>query len=332
MTVYTLFGSSGGDVLVADTNTYTMGVEFKVSVPGCTLTGIGWYSAPGAGSLPETIALFTVSGTLVHSEAASWSGAAGTGKVWAAFSSPPALTASAAYVAAVYSSGGFNWYSGTHHYWDTGAGAGGISSGPLSAPDNAGSANGQDIFDSSGPLAFPSSSFQATNYWVDPEVTVPGGVSHTATASLTVTPGFSAGRARGKYRAGALTVTPSFSAGRTRGHYRAGTLLVVPAFGAARSMAHVRQASLLVTPSFLAVPSGGEAPQRQTGSWWGLDSVLKESREEFEAFISRPPLACPVDGEPLRPPPGTPSGSGIELYCPYCGWQYPRDYVRPQRP
>ena len=69
-----------------------------------------------------------------------------------------------------------------------------------------------------------------------------------------------------------------------------------------------------------------------TGSWWGLDNVLKESREEFDAFVSRPPLACPDDGEPLKPAPATVSASGIELYCTYCGWQYPRDYERPQRP
>jgi hypothetical protein len=67
------------------------------------------------------------------------------------------------------------------------------------------------------------------------------------------------------------------------------------------------------------------------GSWWGLDSVLKQSREEFDEYRSRPPVACPVDGEPLRPPPVTVSASGIELWCPYCFWRYPRDYVAPQR-
>lgn len=71
---------------------------------------------------------------------------------------------------------------------------------------------------------------------------------------------------------------------------------------------------------------------QQRGSWWGLDSVFKQSREEFQEFISRPPLACPDDGEPLMPPPATVSGSGIELYCRYCGWQYPRDWVAPSRP
>jgi hypothetical protein len=70
----------------------------------------------------------------------------------------------------------------------------------------------------------------------------------------------------------------------------------------------------------------------QTGSWWGLDSVLKQNAVEFENFVSNPPVACPDDGEPLRPAPNTVAGAGVELYCKFCGWQYPRDYVRPERP
>jgi hypothetical protein len=72
--------------------------------------------------------------------------------------------------------------------------------------------------------------------------------------------------------------------------------------------------------------------QPETGSWWGLHSVFEQSRQEFEAFVSRPPVACPVDGEPLRYAPATASGSGKERYCPYCGWSYPGDYTTPMRP
>lgn len=60
----------------------------------------------------------------------------------------------------------------------------------------------------------------------------PSGTSHTATASLTVTPTFSASRTRGRYRTGSLTVTPSFTAARTRGKYRTGLLTVSPSFSA----------------------------------------------------------------------------------------------------
>ena len=55
----------------------------------------------------------------------------------------------------------------------------------------------------------------------------------------------------------------------------------------------------------------------QQGSWWGLHSVFEQSRQEFEAFASRPPVACPNCGEPLSYAPATKSGSGVERYCPY---------------
>lgn len=70
----------------------------------------------------------------------------------------------------------------------------------------------------------------------------------------------------------------------------------------------------------------------ETGSWWGLDTVFKQSRQEFDAYVSRPPMACPNDGEPLRNAPATMAGSGCQLYCPFDGWQYPRDHHPPQRP
>ena len=70
---------------------------------------------------------------------------------------------------------------------------------------------------------------------------------------------------------------------------------------------------------------------QQTGSWWGLDSVFKESRQEFDAYWSRPPVECPRCTEPLTPAPSTASGSGIELFCRFDGWQFPRDFERPVR-
>ena len=57
----------------------------------------------------------------------------------------------------------------------------------------------------------------------------------------------------------------------------------------------------------------------------GLDlySTLVEQSEYITYYKSVPPVACPRDGEPLRL--GPPSQPGV-LYCPYDGWQYPRDY------
>lgn len=172
MTSYTLFGQSGGTTESGDTADYTMGVQFQVSQTA-TLAAIWFFSPTSANELPETIALFAVSGTsLVHSESASWSGIAGSGWVRAAFSSPPSLSASTGYKACILKTGAGNFYSATGAYWSSGAGSGGITNGPLSAPNNGGADGGQDTFNASASLTYPASSFNAANYWVDPEVSV----------------------------------------------------------------------------------------------------------------------------------------------------------------
>lgn len=110
----------------------------------------------------------------------------------------------------------------------------------------------------------------------------------------------------------ALTVTPSFTVASARGHYRSG--------------------SLPVTPSFTVATSGGgsaAALARPQGGWWQLDAIIKDARQELEFYATQPPAACPRCGEPLRPAPPSDSGSGVELYCRFDGWQYPRDWTRP---
>jgi len=69
----------------------------------------------------------------------------------------------------------------------------------------------------------------------------------------------------------------------------------------------------------------------QGGGWWQLHSIIGQAKEEFDFWAERPPMACPRCGEPLRPSPPTDSGAGVELYCLYDGWQYPRDWQRPSR-
>jgi Domain of unknown function (DUF4082) len=231
VTKYTLFSQTGGGTLTSDANDYTMGVQFSVS-QACTLTGIWWYSVSGATALPGTIALYSVSGggsgTLVHSETPSWSGAAGSGWVNAEFSSPPSLTASTNYKACVGISGvAGNWYSSTSNYWSSGAGSGGITNGPLSAPNNAGGDGGQDTFHAGATLTYPATSFSAGNYWVDPEVQ-PSGAANTATGSLTVTPAFAVKKAEAHVQA--MTVTPAFALVKAEGHKQA--LTVTPVFSA----------------------------------------------------------------------------------------------------
>lgn len=58
-------------------------------------------------------------------------------------------------------------------------------------------------------------------------------------------------------------------------------------------------------------------------SWWELDTVLKEQAAYQDYYRTQLPMACPNDGEPLRH--GPPQEPAI-LYCPFDGWQYPRDW------
>jgi hypothetical protein len=172
--VFTLFGQPATPAtLVADATAYDMGVAVTVSRT-VQVNAIWFYSAPGAAVLPQTIALWRVTGpgtgTLITSQAAAWSGAAGSGWVRAAFTSPPAMTTGNQYKPAILQTTVANFYSATAHYWDTGAGAGGITSGPLTAPNNAGADVGQDSFHVTALLSYPDTAFNATNYWVDVEV------------------------------------------------------------------------------------------------------------------------------------------------------------------
>lgn len=56
---------------------------------------------------------------------------------------------------------------------------------------------------------------------------------------------------------------------------------------------------------------------------WDLYSTLQQQAAYAEYYASVPPVACPNDGTPLlQGPPQEPT----ILYCPFDGWQYPRDY------
>jgi|SRR5450756_101452 len=174
-TVYTLFP----EPLVAlptlqnsDTSPYSFAVEFSVSNP-CQLNAIWFYSGSGATDLPSDIALYTASdSTLVHTETATWSGAAGSGSVRAEFASKPTLSAATNYKAVIHQPVSTVWYSATSHYWDTGDGSAGITNGPITAPNNASVTGdgGQCTFLPSTSPGCPVDSFNAGNYWLDPEV------------------------------------------------------------------------------------------------------------------------------------------------------------------
>jgi hypothetical protein len=67
------------------------------------------------------------------------------------------------------------------------------------------------------------------------------------------------------------------------------------------------------------------------GSWWQLLDIRKQAQEEFDWWADNAPFACPRCGEPLRNAPPTESGSSVDKYCNYDGFQFPRDWIRPQK-
>jgi hypothetical protein len=182
-------GSSSGD-----NGSYTMGVTFQVTIIAQQLLGYWWWIAdssqqPG----PFEFALWQVTGSLSGAAATFIPGTTVTsGSLALGWNlvlmpgNPPALTANQEYLAviAVNASGGHTAsYSATSDFFDTGPGAGGITSGPLSAyssrspgtnPDPAN--NGQMVFNSGGTdptVNLPASTFGAANYWLDVQVGVP---------------------------------------------------------------------------------------------------------------------------------------------------------------
>lgn len=176
MTTYTLFGQPASPgTLQSDTAGYELGVEVYVDQPG-QITGVWFFSAPGATVLPAEIAIyFAPAGGLGTNNAASWSGAAGSGWVNASFTTPAVVLPGYRYKVCVGYGGGANWYTSTAHYWDTtGPGASGLTSGPLHAPSSAASSGGgQGTFIATAtPPAYPNSTLNGTNYWIDPIVTV----------------------------------------------------------------------------------------------------------------------------------------------------------------
>lgn len=62
-------------------------------------------------------------------------------------------------------------------------------------------------------------------------------------------------------------------------------------------------------------------------SWEQLLSVYKIDAAQRAYWNNQPPRACPNDGTPLQP---SPEGYDSTLFCPHDGWQYPRDWTRPE--
>ncbi len=173
----TIFGSATPPLIDSgDPNSVQLGVKFTSEVPG-NVTGIRFYKA-AANTGTHIGSLWSAGGTLLAS--ATFTGESASGWQQVSFSKPVAIAANTTYVAAYLAPKGH--YSETNLAFATA----GVSNPPLQALANSVSANG--VYAYSATSVFPTSTWEAENYWVDVDfepapLTAPGQVTNvTATA------------------------------------------------------------------------------------------------------------------------------------------------------
>lgn len=172
MTTYRLWPSTPSPSVAAPkANDVTFATEFVLS-QNQGLFGIWFYSAPGVLVTPSACVIWgvvsqaKVAGTETLSP--TWSGAAGSGWVQCVYPGTVVLLANTRYRVSVYHDASALWRTNTAAYWTTGAGASGISNGPISAYSNATATVGQGV--TSVGYAFPNTGAAGQNFWVDAEV------------------------------------------------------------------------------------------------------------------------------------------------------------------
>jgi hypothetical protein len=147
---------------VADTSSLNLGVKFTTDVNGW-IAGIRFYK--GTGNAGTHIgSLWNSSGTLLGQ--VTFTNESVSGWQQAYFSSPVPVTAGTTYIVSYYAP------NGGYSYDAAAFGSTGVDSPPLHAlPSSSSGGNGLYLYSSSP--SFPTNSYNATNYWVDPVFTEP---------------------------------------------------------------------------------------------------------------------------------------------------------------
>ncbi|MEU3166639.1 DUF4082 domain-containing protein [Streptosporangium sp. NPDC006930] len=152
-----LWNSAGVPAVPAypDAQGVTLGVKFRAATSG-TVTGIRFYKGP-QNTGTHIGSLWTSGGTLLAS--ATFTGETATGWQEVSFSTPVAITANTTYIASYYAPVGR--YATTRPYFTSA-----YVNGLLTALAN-GTGGGNGVYTYGAANAFPASSYQLTNYWVD---------------------------------------------------------------------------------------------------------------------------------------------------------------------
>jgi hypothetical protein len=153
-----VFGTqTPGTVDSGDGSSVNLGMAFTTDTTGY-VTGVRFYKA-SANTGTHVGSLWSASGTLLAQ--ATFTNETASGWQQVSFSTPVAVTAGTTYVVSYYDPNG--------HY---SVGAGGltnqVSTPPLYAPASANAPNGNGVFVYNSASAFPTSTYQGSNYFVDP--------------------------------------------------------------------------------------------------------------------------------------------------------------------
>ena len=161
-------GTPSGAVDASDTSPVNLGVQFRAASSGF-ITGVRFYkesdnTGSHIGSLWSSTGSLLASGTFSSETASGWQELD--------FSSPVAVTGGTTYVA--------SYHTSTGHYAATANGlASAVTNGPLTALASGG------VYAYGSANAFPSSSYQASNYWVDVVYSQTAGSTPPAVTSVT---------------------------------------------------------------------------------------------------------------------------------------------------
>lgn len=146
-----------------DGTAVTVGTAFTSDSAG-SVTGVRFYKSP-ANTGTHVGGLYNTSGTLLAS--VTFSGETASGWQQANFSSAVSIAANTTYIIAYFAPNGH--YAADTDYWFTPSPAGGnvLNSPPLHAVPASMTVN-NGFFSYGGAITYPTSTYQDTNYWVDP--------------------------------------------------------------------------------------------------------------------------------------------------------------------
>lgn len=156
-TTVSLFSTSDVPAVVTenDSNAVELGVQFESSADGQVI-GLRFYKGP-QNTGTHIANLWSATGTLLATT--NFGSETASGWQQAIFQQPVPVTAGTVYVASYHTPTGF--YSGDSNYFST-AHVSGVLSAPATGP-----VGGNGLYAYGAASSFPTSSYNATNYWVD---------------------------------------------------------------------------------------------------------------------------------------------------------------------